>query len=246
MNIKVDAKALDLYKGKLKSLNKSAFPTAVRNTLNDAAFDMKKNELHKSAKKNFKHTRSNNFFKRFTRVERANGFKIDQMQAVMGMVDLGDKAARTAVENMGLHEKGGMINDGAMYLKESRTANAFGKLVRKVNYYDKNKVISGRSKQKRGRGTKKSKFVARAYRALKEKKPMFFDSMKGNFLVEVKSIKKSKKGKLRIKTKLLMKERKYVNIKRNSFVSEGAYSTKHKIPEFYKKQAYKQIKKYTK
>lgn len=218
------------YEKKLTSLKRSAFPTAIRNTLNDAAFEMKKDHLHTSAAKNFKHTRSKNFFKRFSGVNKATGWDINKMQSTIGLLDMGVKTAKTAIENMDKHEKGGGVNNGAIYLNDSRTSKNFGRLVRKVNYFKKGSVVKG-----------KGSFVAKAYKSKDLEIPM----KHGKFLIQVTNIRRSKKGKLKITSKLLMKERKNVKIKPNHFVMLAGQRTQRDIPSNFKKNAEKQIKRFT-
>lgn len=245
MQIKIDSNAMKQYEKKLNDLHRSAFPNAIRSTLNDAAFEMKKDKLHTSAAKNFKHTRSKTFFKKFSGVKKATGWNINEMYSEVGMLDMGNKTARKAVQNMNLHEKGGIVDDGMQYLIGSRVSESYAKLVRKSNIYDKNRVITGLSKVKRGKGTRKSKFVARAYRSLKEGKPTFMNSMKGNILVQVHAIQKRNKKKIKIKSTLLMKERTRDNkrITPNNFITKAGIQTQKSIPLNFRKHAEKQIKR---
>lgn len=241
MKLDINDSELIKYTDKLESISRKALPYAVKNTLNNAAFDMKKTTLHKSVKSNFKGLKAPMFFKRYSGVNKANAKEIDSMVAMVGMLDMGNPSIRTAIENMEKQEFGGIIDDGFAYLKDSRAGSNLNKFVRKPNYYDKNKVISGRSKVGRGNGSVKSKFVARAYKANKERKPMFINSMRGNFLAEVRSFRKTKKGKVKIKMRLLMKERDRVNIKATNFMQEAGLDTQKKIPNLYIKEIEKQI-----
>lgn len=243
LNINTDACVV--LTRKLEQMHRSALPVAIRQTLNAAAFDVKKNTLPNSASKNFI-KRSPNFFKTFSKVNKATGFNTKTMQAVVGMSDNGKgKAAETAVGNMGIQEEGGVIDHGFSYLKATRGGHTVKGVVRRTNYYDHSKVISGKSNQKRGRGTVKSKFVARAFRSLKEKKPMFFNSIKGNYLMRVTSIRRKKNGKVKIASQLLMKERsdKPAKIKATHFSKEAAVATIKKIEGFYIIEAKKQIER---
>lgn len=247
IQINVDSSAMSVYTQKMRAINKTAIPVAVRNTLNDTAFYDKKTAFPRSAEANFSKIKNKTFFKRFTGVQKAKGYNVNKMQSVMGMTDLGNRSARDAVERMTIQERGGVINEGFAYLKAARGNKENGK-VRKANYYDKSKVISGRSKAGRNKGTNKSKFVARAFKALKEKKPMFFNSMKGNFLVSVKSIKRDGRTKVKMDFKLLMKERttKPSKIKATHFTEKAGLDSQKKINEFYFIQAEKQIKRIAK
>lgn len=245
MRLDVNTNAAISLTAKLERLGKSGFPSAVRNTLNDSGFDMKRNTLLKSAKENFPGLKSPTFFKKYTGVNKAQGFNVRTMKAVVGFLNASDPTVRRAIEGMEKQEFGGIIDDGLRYLKFSRGNRIKGKVQAK-NYYDKSKVISGKSKRK---GTIKSKFVARMYRAYKENKPFFMNTSKGNFLVTVKSLSSSREsGKLDIKLNFLMMDRriKKSKIRRTNFNREAAELTVPKMDAFYKKNAEYQFKKYLK
>lgn len=243
ITVKVDSSAMAKYAQQMRAINRTALPVAVRNTLNNAAFEDKRKNLPDSASNNF-NVKNKTFFKRYSGVIKATGYDINNMHSVMGMMDLGNKKVRTALENMRKQEGGGIVEDGFSYLKEARGGKENGK-VRLANYYNPDKVISGRSKVGRGRGSNKSKFVARAFKAKKENKPMFFNSMKGNFVVSVKKIVKNGRNSVKIDFRLLMKERKHkpAKIKATHFVEEAAVKTQKTIPDFFIKEAEKQIKR---
>lgn len=241
--INLNSDAFVTLADKLERLGRSAFPLAVRQTLNDAAFDVKTRSLPASAARNFT-IRNKNFFRTFSIVDKATGFKVNNMKATVGMDDRGKGiAAETAVNNMEKQEVGGIIDDGFDYLKDSRGGRSVKGVVRKINYYDRNRVVSGRSRS-RG-GTVKSKFVARAFRAKKENKPMFFNSIRGNYLMQVTSIKRLKNNRLKITSRLLMKERKGkpAKITPTHFTREAAEDTIKKINGFYAKAAQKQFER---
>ena len=243
MRLNVNSAKLITYTDNLEKLSSKALPYAVRNTLNNAAFDMKKDTLQKSVKTNFKGLKAPQFFKRYSGVRKANGTNINAMESKVGLLDFGNPAARKAIDNMDVQEIGGVITGGFSYLKDARAGSSLNKFVKKANYYDKSKVVSGRSKIGRSKGTNKSKFVARAYRANKENKPMFINSLKGNFLARVTSFKKSKRGKVKIKIKLLMKERESAKIKATHFMEEAGLETRNKIEKIYITEIDKQIKR---
>ncbi len=241
-HLDVNSSAVIRFTARLEQLNRSAYPVAVRQTLNDAAFDVKNRTLTKSANKNFTR-RSPNFFKTFSRVDKAVGFNVNSMRSIVGMSDNGKQSAKTAINNMEKQEEGGVIEDGSIYLKDSRRGSVNKGLVRRSNYYDKSRVVTGKSRVRRGGGTNRSKFVARAFRSLNDKKPMFFNSMRGNYLMQVQSIKRSKDGKLKIKSSLLMKARKDkpARLKGTHFTKEAAMMTVKMIETFYIRNANKQF-----
>lgn len=239
MNIYTDTKAAREHTKALLSLKRSAFPSAIRNTLNDAAFDMKRKTIQQSTQKNFK-VRNKTFFKKYSGVEKAQGFNVSNMRSLVGY-NASDSKVRTAIENLQKQETGGVIDDGRRYLKASRGGN-LGRLVQRRNYYDKSKVVTG---QNRGRGgTRKSKFVARMFRAQKENKPMFLNTMKGNYLAVVKSGGRRKGGiKFRLEFLTMDRSIKSSKIKATHFNKEAAEITRRKMNDFYVNNAEFQIKK---
>jgi len=68
---------------RLERLNRSAFPLAVRSTLNDLAFESKKIVPTKAAS-NFT-IRQKNLFKKFVLVNKANGFNVNSMRSEIGI-----------------------------------------------------------------------------------------------------------------------------------------------------------------
>lgn len=227
----------------LGTLHRSAFPSAVRNTLNDAAFDMKKTEIINSANSTFK-VKAPTFFKRYTGVNKAQGFKVDNMIASVGFLNASDPNVRKAIEGMSKQEFGGIVDDGINYLRASRGGN-LGKLVQRKNYYDKSKIQSGQSARP---GTRKSKFVARAYKTKRDKKMMFMNSMKGNFLVTVSAFKRGRNGRLNIKFNFvaMSRETKPTKIKKTQFLTKAGKKTSSKLNDFYHRNAEFQIKKHLK
>ncbi|KKN42121.1 hypothetical protein LCGC14_0716250, partial [marine sediment metagenome] len=63
------------YSNKLEKLHRSAFPIAIRGTLNNAAFDVKQKTMPVSAEKEFVN-RQPNFFKANSKVNMAKGFNV--------------------------------------------------------------------------------------------------------------------------------------------------------------------------
>jgi len=242
----VNSEAAIQLTAKLGSLHRSAFPSAVRNTLNDAAFQMKKKEILNSAQKNFNTIRSKSLFTgRRVVVKKANGWDVNVLKSVVGFSDAGDASVRAAVEGLEKQETGGIVNTGSRYLKGSRIKSSNSRKVKRGNYYDRGNVISGRSK--RG-GTRKSKFVSRMYRSYKEKKPFFMNTMKGNFLVRTVSFRKIKGNKIKTKLRFLMmsRDKTPVKIKPTRFMSKAGISASIKMPKMFKNNAEFQIKKHLK
>jgi hypothetical protein len=238
MQVNINTSAYVVLTDRLAQLSRSALPVAIRQTLNDAAFDVKSKTLDKSASKNFIR-RAPTFFRAFSGVNRATGFNIGAMQAEVGMSDMGKPSAHTAIDHMPQQEGGGIIKGGADYLKGAR-AGSNQKRVTRSNYFDKNKLIKGPFKKK---GTEKSNFIASVYAAAKQKKFLSINTAHGRYLMRVTSVKKTKKGKITINSRLMIKDRKAVSIRATHFSQEAAMMTYAKLPDFYTKEATKQIQR---
>lgn len=98
------------YTLKLQGLHRSALPVAIRGTLNDAGFALKKNNMPKIARQTFEE-REPNFFKANSRVDAAKGFDVRSMVAEVGFVSSGliSPATNYAVRDLEEQEDGGII-----------------------------------------------------------------------------------------------------------------------------------------
>lgn len=249
MQLDVNTDSAIQLTAKLEKLHRSAFPSAVRNTLNDLAFDMKKKQIPNSFKQNFKPKSGTvPFVKKLLIVDKAVGFNTNEMKAVVGFLNPTNNVDKRFVEGLQKQEDGGVIDDGLRYLKSARGEKVNGR-VRRENYYDKNNVISGRSRIGRNKGTRKSKFVARAYRAMKDNKPMFMNSMKGNFLVKVTSVSSeisTRKLSFDFKFIAMSRDKKATKLRARQFVELARKREQSNVETFYRKNAEFQFKKHLK
>jgi len=238
MKLDVNTKATIALTAKLEKLHRSAFPSAVRNTLNDAAFDMKRKTLIDSANSNFK-VKNKTFFKKFSGVEKASGFDLKSMKATAGFPVPSDIKAKTAIDGLEKQETGSSISNGLRYLKGARSGS-LNRLVQKKSYYNKSRVTKSVKK-----GGSKANYIATAYSALKTGNPFFLETNKGRFLIKVNSIKSNSGRGLNISTTPLMMERKVKpsKIKATHFAEEAADKTTKKIEGFYEKNAQYQFQK---
>lgn len=112
MNIKfnINTDASVIFANKLEKLHRSGLPLAIRGTLNDAAFEVKKNAMPKYTKETFEERRRN-FFKANSKVEGAQGFDINRMQSTVGFLSSGLHSPSTnyAVRDLKEQEEGGNI-----------------------------------------------------------------------------------------------------------------------------------------
>jgi len=235
MQLNVNTDATVVLTNKLEKLSRSAFPVAVRNTLNSAAFDMKKDTILKSAEDNFVQ-RKPTFFKANTKVETAKGFSISRMAASVGFT-----GKSQAVDDMEQQEKGGKI-DGRSFvpLDSARTGNSNSKNIR-PNARLKNikKIID--TKNAKG-ANDKEKFV----------KSVNFAGVGGFVLADYKnekilwrinSIKKTDDEKFKLTALYTFKKGRDVNIEPTHFMKEATDVTSKKVDDFYFIQANKQFEK---
>ena len=241
LNVNTDAAII--LTAKLERMHRSAMPSAIRSTLNDAAFAMKEKEILDSAKINMK-VKNPTFFKRFTGLKRANGFNVNSMYSEVGFLDRGQKSATKAInKGMESNEFGGQDNDGGMYIGKSRNAKG---LVKRNARFDKSKVTRGyRSSNIR---TKKSNnnFMGRIFASIQENKSVFINSKSGRFLVKAISVERGGKDKkAKIKVDFLMRHRKQhiAKAKATHFNQEAALKTQKQMDNFYKKNAEFQFSK---
>lgn len=106
MVITANIEGIKTFAVKLQALNKSAFPVAIRQTLNSAAFDVKQTTMPAGAASKFTQRRPN-FFKATSKTIPAKGFDIKTMQSITGFVGKGSN--QQAVDDLQQQEKGGTI-----------------------------------------------------------------------------------------------------------------------------------------
>lgn len=237
LNVNTDANII--LTAKLERLRKSSFPSAVRSTLSDAAFEMKKTNIRESAENNMK-VRNPTVFKKFTGVKRANGFNVNSMYAEVGFIPKDGIKGDKIPEGMENNEVGGTDDTGWMYMPKTRTSGSKSRgLVRRNARFDRNKNLS---RQRNGKGG----FISNAYRSKKEKKPFDLKTSKGSFLVIATSFEKSDSGIPNIKLDFLMRERKNfkARAKATHFNKEAAIKTSKQIDDFYKKNFDFQMNKF--
>lgn len=234
----VNTSASIILTSKLERLNRSAFPSAVRSTLNDASFEMKQKNILESARLNMK-VKNPTFFRKYTGVKRATGFNVGGMYSEVGFSKSNEIKAKKALEGMESNEVGGSDDDGGMYIGKSRTGKG---LVKKNARFDKSNLAKGYKNAKKGGKSNMMRLVASQL----EGKPVFINTKNGRFLVKVKSITSGMKNKkVNIKLDFLMRHRKThtAHAKATHFNKEAAIKTSKQIEVFYAKNAEFQFNK---
>lgn len=229
---------------RLERLNRSAFPSAVRSTLSDAAFEMKQKNILESAKRNLT-VRNKTVFKKFTGVERAKfNRNIESMQATVGFVPKDGVKGSKVPDGMEANEVGGVDTKGWMYNNDSRISKDKTRLVRRNSRYKKSNILNVR--RARSIATKKAlDFFGYAYESFNQKKAFHLRTKKGLVLAQATSFKDDSSGIPSVKLEFLMRSRKDFNAKAKAthFVKEGAIKTQKQIEGFYQKNAEFQFQK---
>lgn len=215
-SIKVNVQNVDRLANKLKETAAFAYPTVIRNTLNNAAFEARK--LVPAEAKEIFTTRNKGLFKAFVQVEKATGKDVRTMQSAVGIRN--DSKSKLA-SDLSQQEIGGTVQDrGLIPMKQARVSSSNEKSVKKSNYL--NNIQISRSKKK-GTGTgfimiSKNGSAGTIFATKKGKK---------NGLTPIYSFKRNRKA----------------NLKRRAFIQPAALKARNKIPEYFVEAAERMIKK---
>lgn len=224
------------FSNKLDKIHRAAFPNAVRNTLNDAAFFTKKNTLQQEARKQFT-TRKPSFFRAFSRVQKASGFAVKRMVATVGMTD-----ATKASKQLVFQEKGGTIS-GRDFIptKEARVSKSESKVISKRAYLQKvlSKTVDANKSKAR---SKKQKFV-RAAIVASEKYGRDGHVQIGDSIVRVGPRSKPFKGTKKIYD---FSQGRSVRLQPKPFVGPAAQRSSKLMLKWYEKEAKKQFARFMK
>lgn len=164
MVIDVNTQAVAAFTKKLKELHKSAFPVAVRGTLNDAVFDVKTKTMPASSSNKFVN-RSKNFFKANSKFVGATGFSLSAMKAEVGFFSNNLKGGNNyAIRDLAQQENSGRIG-GKSFIPTifARQGNKATGLIRPNARLEKIKNI--RDANKVTHLTKKQRFMVAAKKA---------------------------------------------------------------------------------
>ena len=235
IKFEVDTKEISWYTKQLEGMHQSAFPNAVRGTLNGLAFDVKGKRgvvgtMSQEADKAFVN-RNKTFFTANSKVNQANGFNVNSMQSVVGMFPNANVKNNKAVEELEQQEHGGVIKDRELIpLNKARIS---GDHKRKVTSKSRLSQLKARQLKK---STKKS-FVKDVYNA---GKLGFIKTEKS--ILQITSIRKNK-----FKFKTLYKINKIGSVKIDKathFMQKASEKSAKKANEIYIKEAQRQYERY--
>ncbi len=242
MVLDINVSSVVRFSDQLQKMHRSNFPIAVRETLNKAAFDQKQKTMPDQAKKAFIH-RQKNFFKAFSKVEKAKGFEVNKMKAIIGFTENNLKGGNNySVRDLEQQETGGRIGGKAFIpLAGARAGKSYSKLVRPANRISNIKnIVKANSITGRKRGntlvpvkSSKEKFVLAGMDAGKGGHVMSND-----ILFRVDRIIRKKNRTVIASTPLYSyKSGRSVNVKRTSFMKKSSEMTARKLNSFYVQEA---------
>lgn len=152
------------FTAKLETLRRSALPSAIRGSLNDAAFDVKTKTMPVQAKTDFIN-RSPNFFRANSHVEKATGFDVNSMRSIVGFISTNLRGDHNfAVKDLEQQEHSGTIGAKSFIpLDTAREGGQHNKLVRPPNRLTRiHNIVVARNM---GAGTKRQQFVKAVIKA---------------------------------------------------------------------------------
>ncbi len=240
--ITVDTKEILKLTARLTSIHRAAFPNAVRFTLNDLAFDVKKNTLFPVLSQTEMIIRSPQFFKRYSGIEKATGWDISAMQSQVGMMPSGE--ASKAVTRLKEQEEGGTLQERSFIPdKKVRTGSTERGRVRRSGYLSKLSLAGHISK-----GDKPG-----LIRTVTGTRISSGGSGKGNVIIygsvlyEIQGFKRIRKTdtiKLHLKKLYTYKKDRKINLKPQRFMQSSAMESGEKLQALFNQNAERQIAKF--
>lgn len=216
-------------------MHKSALPSAIRNTLNNAVYDVKTNTMPKSAKETFVN-RSNNFFKSQSKFDKAEGFNVNTMKATVGFIEGGLKGGNNyAVKDLEQQEYGGRINRKSFIpLKQARVGGSANNMVKSAHRLTNiQKVINARNNSAK---SNRQRFVKSAIAAGRGGYVL-----SGRTLWKINSFKRD--GRINKTAVYSFRQGRSVQVKQTKFMEKASIETAFKMENDFKQQAERQILK---
>ena len=229
---------------KLERLHRSAFPVAVRQTLNDAVYKTTL-LIPKVAQQKFI-TRNPTFMKSHTAKNKAKGWDVNKMRAVAGMNANKDSEVMQGLEQQ---ETGGVVKSRKLIPHDlGRVRGSHGSKLSSVNKFDGISIHDATSAYRFGRKKRASKFAAAAFSAQKRGTRYFLLKKGGKGTVfklkkPLSSSLKKRKLKLKFVPVYTYRNTKKSFVPKTPFVSVSAQYAAKKLPSYYKKNAEYQFKR---
>lgn len=217
MKLDVNTDAAIQLTAKLEKLHRSAFPSAVRNTLNDVAFEAKK-LVPKKANQNFT-VRQKNLFSRFSKVEKAKGFDVKNMVSSIG---LDGTTQPKLTKGLATQETGGNIEGRKLTPHNlGRISGSYAKKVKAKNQFKNIDKIGKVNKRVKG-----SKY----FRIKNGSKETVFEQVSKTKITPIYNVRKTKNTR----------------VKPQPFIRPSAIEASKQMERIYNKNAQFQFKKHLK
>jgi hypothetical protein len=144
MKLDVNTDSAIQLTAKLEKLHRSGFPSAVRNTLNDLAFETKK-QIPLQAKNEFT-IRQKNLFNKFSVVQKATGFNVNSMSSKVG---IDASQFPNVAEGLAKQETGGNIQGSKLIPHDKgRISGSYQKKLKTKNRLSSIKIATRRNRVK--------------------------------------------------------------------------------------------------
>lgn len=257
MQFSIDTSSLQHLSKQLKSLNRSAFPVAIRKTLNDAAYNTKLKTMPKKANSTFK-KRQPNFFKANSKVVPAVGFNVKTMKADVGFFSNNLRGNNNrAVKDLEQQEHGGAIpkkdfiaEDGARkssggLVKANRRLGKLPSLAGKVAVASSKGMVRGKLRTIK---SKKQRFLRAAFMAKKRFGGFVLGNKNnnGSRTLSIITAISSKDGSIKLKRTPLYNVNKgrAVKVKSTNFMKRASYESSLEMNKMFIANAQLQFKKH--
>lgn len=234
------------FANKLEKLHKSAFPSAIKGTLNGTGMIMKKETMPKKAKEMFEE-RQPNFFKANSRVDFASGFDIKTMVSTVGFVSSGlhNSATNYAVKDLEEQEHGGTI-DGKSFkpLADARKSiTGTVKANARISKLRENLILARNSKA----ANKMQQLIKAAAFAGKGGNVLATNGNKGGYLFKVKSLKRvGKNTRFEMQKLYSFTKSGTAKVTATGFMRAAALEAQKEMEGLFKREAERQIRRYLK
>ncbi len=237
MQITVDTKAIQEHARRLERISRSALPVAIRETLNDAAKDMKTNTMLAESKKAFIN-RTDNFFKANSSYDRAEGFSVESMKSTLGMTEKGLKGNDNySVKDLEDQETGGTIEKRAFIPMLGARKGGARTLVRANARLQKIKNVVKASTM--GFSSPKSNFIVAAHKA-----GVGGHFLSKNVLWRVNKLNPTKSNDMNLTPLYSYKPNRKVKVGSHHFIERSGKETQDKMDDYFIARAKKAVLKY--
>lgn len=237
MEIIVDTSSMKKHVDRLNEISKSAFPAVVKQTLNDAVYDVKTNTMLEQSRKDFVN-RQDNFFKANSSFEKAEGNNISSMKSTVGFLEKNLKGENNrSVKDLEDQELGGSIEKKSFIpMATARKSASVRSLVRPNARLSRIKNAINASKV--GFSNPRSNFIVAAHQA---GVGGYFISKKT--LWRVDKLNPTKSSELGLTPLYNYKTKRTVHVDATHFMRNASLKTADKLDNIFLKNAERKINK---